>query len=107
LNVIHHLKEPINVLRNLSLITKEKLIVEFPTFSDPKFRKKAQIYFPWLFNRLPIIGVSSLSDKRTNQTFIFTPSAIKKVLLDHDKLFETIDIFRSPFKGRQIAICRK
>lgn len=107
LNLIHHLKEPIRVLRNLSLIAREKLVIEFPTFEDHKLKKNMSIYFSYFYNMLPIIGVSSLRDKQTGQTFIFTPGAIKRILLDHDNFFRKIDIIKSPMKGRRIAICYK
>jgi len=107
LNVIHHLKEPCHALRRISDLTKERLIIEFPSFKDPKFRKHNKIRFPFLLNRLPLIGVSSLKNSRIDQTFIFTESAIKTILLDHDQFFSGIEFFDSPVYGRKIAICNK
>ncbi len=108
LNVIHHLKEPMHALRKLAAITKEKLIFEFPTFEDPKFRRHISIFMPYIFNRLPLIGVSSLSDRKVDQTFIFSPPAIRKILIDHEMFFSKINIVRSPMgEGRRIAICMK
>lgn len=107
LNVIHHIKEPMRALRNLSAITNEKLIIEFPTFSDPKYKAHTSIKFPFIYNRLPLIGVSSM-DRKTDQTFVYSPIAIKKILLDHDNLFTNISITDSPMGGgRKIAICTK
>jgi SAM-dependent methyltransferase len=107
LNVIHHLKDPIRALRQLASITGERLIIEFPTFAEPKFRKKfrktTNFRFAFLYNRLPLIGVNS----DAQWTFVFTPSAIKRILLDHERLFEKVDIVRSPMPGRAIAICYK
>jgi len=108
LNVIHHLKDPILGLRNLAAITKDKLIIEFPTFSDPKFKKYSRIKFPFFYNKRPLIGVSSLSDNDVDQTYVFSPAAITNILLDHDRLFSTIDFIDSPMGGgRKIAICKK
>src|SRR5262249_28764243 len=59
LNVLHHLDEPIRAIHQLAAIARESLIIEFPTFEDPKFRKTARIRFPRRYNRLPLIGVSS------------------------------------------------
>ena len=107
LNVLHHLREPIRAIRNLALITREKLIIEFPTFSDKKFKKSCSIRFSFIYNKLPIIGVSSLANRSTDQTFVFTSSAIKRILLDHDSLFQSVKMIKSPIKGRIIAICCK
>lgn len=105
LNVIHHLHEPFRVIRQLASVTKERLIIEFPTFTDRKFRKTTKIKFPALYNRLPLVGVSSMSE--ADQTFVFTPSAIKRALLDHEHLFDSVQILRSPMPGRAIVVCYK
>jgi 2-polyprenyl-3-methyl-5-hydroxy-6-metoxy-1,4-benzoquinol methylase len=105
LNVIHHLKTPQQFLRQLASITRERLIIEFPTFADPKFKKLIGSIFPFWYNRLPLIGVSSLS--KADQTFVFTPSAIKAILLEHEHLFSRVDIIKSPLRGRALAVCHK
>ena len=104
LNVIHHLKEPIKILRQLALLADEKLIIEFPTLDDNKFRKTIG-NIPSSFNNLPLIGVSSIF--KADQTFLFTSEAIKRILLDHECLFEDVTIFPSPVKARAIAVCSK
>lgn len=107
LNVLHHTLYPLAVLKKLSSITKEVMIIEFPTFMDPKFRKSARIFFPLLCNYMPVIGVSSLRDNKIDQTFVFSPKALCRILLDHERLFESVDFVKSPIKGRMIAFCRK
>ena len=91
LNVIHHLKEPINVLRKLATLTREKLIIEFPTLEDKKFNKTIN-ELPYSMENLPIIGVSSL--RHADQTFLFTPQAIVRILKDHDSLFKRIETMK-------------
>lgn len=88
-------------------MTKERLIIKFPSFSDEKFKRNTSIILSFIYNKLPIIGVSSLADRSTDQTFVFTPSAIKRILLDHDGLFKSVKIIKSPMKGRMIAFCDK
>lgn len=109
LNVIHHIKEPIRLFRFLASITNEKLIIEFPTFSDPKFTRHSLLRFsPFslILNMLPLIGVSSLKDRQVDQTFIFTKKAIKRIFQDHDVYFKNITFQKSEFgRGRLIAIC--
>lgn len=106
LNVIHHLPEPMRALRILAEHTRERLIIEFPTFADPRFRKNTGIFFPWIYERLPLIGVSSMGHG-VDQTFVFTEAAIRRVLLDHRSLFKSVDVFKSPMPGRKIAICTR
>jgi 2-polyprenyl-3-methyl-5-hydroxy-6-metoxy-1,4-benzoquinol methylase len=106
LNVIHHLKEPFRALRQLASITRERLVIEFPTFEDRRFRKSVEIQDPSLYDRLPLVGVSSMRPD-VQQTFVFTSAAIRRVLLDHEPLFEEVDILPSPKARRAIAICRK
>jgi len=105
LNVIHHLKEPIKALRMIASICTEKLIIEFPTLSDSKFN--STLSTPTSFDSsLPIIGVSLQTEQ--DQTFLFSPQAIERILLDHDKLFSKIEFIESPMnKERCVAICYK
>jgi 2-polyprenyl-3-methyl-5-hydroxy-6-metoxy-1,4-benzoquinol methylase len=100
LNVVHHLGDPIAVLRNLAAHTS-RLIVEFPTLEDPHFlntipsRRLASD-----LNDLPLIGVSS---QRMNQTFVFTKPAFERLLSDHVDLASSIRFRSSPIPGRLIA----
>jgi len=105
LNVIHHLREPIRVMKELASVAQECLVLEFPTLADPKFRRTLHRSPSVKNDRLPLIGVSSIP--AAGQTFVFTPAAIERILMDHDHLFERIDFLPSPMAGRMIAICRK
>lgn len=108
LNVIHHLPDPIHVLKYLARLTCKTLVVEFPTFSDPKFRNAFKLRLPSLYNRLPLIGVSSLSNRSIDQTFVFSPAALERILMDHDSFFTSVEVNASSWgKGRKIAIFRK
>ena len=106
LNVLHHVREPIRALRQVARVASEKLIIEFPTFEDSKFRADVGLADVSLLETLPLIGVSSL-EQRTDQTFIFTAAAIQRVLQNHQQLFKAIDFISSPMAGRKIAICLK
>ena len=109
LNVIHHLDEPIRAIHQLAAITRERLIIEFPTLQDPKFRKTTRIRFPRHYDRMPLSGVSSKkgTSKKPDggQTFVFTPGAMSRILQDHRRLFSNIKIVDSPVAGRKIALC--
>jgi len=106
LNVIHHLAEPFRAIRQLASITRERLVIEFPTLADQKFRESLDVPLPPLPDDLPLVGVSSLRQD-VDQTFVFSPAAIRRVVLDHDRLFEDVEIIPSPMAGRAIAICHK
>lgn len=105
LNVIHHLQDPIRALEVLGSMTQKRLYVEFPTLTDHKFL--ATISFGlWnkFLNRFPYIGVSLESE---GQTFVFTESAIERILVHHLKLFKKIDFVQSHIANRVLAVCHK
>lgn len=105
LNVIHHLKEPVAALRQLAHMCSDTLIIEFPTLSDGKFQSTLPNPAK-LDSGLPLIGVSLLGAQ--DQTFLFSKAAIKRILLDHDRLFTQIDFHPSTMSAeRCVAICRK
>jgi len=106
LNVVHHLREPLRVIRQLASITKERLVIEFPTLADRKFRASLDGGLPRAANSLPLIGVSSMREG-IGQTFVFSVSAMRLILQDHEPMFEAVDIIDSPIPGRAIALCRK
>lgn len=103
LNLIHHLPEPITALQRLVGLTREQLVLEFPTFADPKFRRSSGIRAWRLYDRRPLIGVSS---KRVDQTFVFTRSAVRRILRDHCGV-KHVTFARSPMEGRTVAFCNK
>lgn len=111
LNVLHHLDDPIRMIHQLATITRGRLIIEFPTIEDSKFRKTTRIRFPKRYNRLPLIGVSSKKGtskkKDGGQTFVFTPPAMQRILQDHRSLFQKVNIIDSPVPGRKIALCHR
>lgn len=105
LNVIHHVKEPVAALLTLARLCGKRLIVEFPTLSDSKFRATLPDKTA-IDPDLPLIGVSLLTSQ--DQTFLFSPSAIERILLDHTALFSKITFEPSPLSPeRCVAICHK
>lgn len=104
LNVIHHLPNPFKVLGDLAEICRDRLIIEFPTLNDKKFG--ASISDAPELDHLPLIGVSLLASQ--DQTFVFTQSAISRLLVDNNNWFTRIDFIGSPYSPeRKIAICYK
>lgn len=103
LNVIHHLPEPITALRRLSALADERLVLEFPTFADLKFREGTGIRFWRLYDRRPLLGVSKA---KAGQTFVFTRGAIRRILRDHCEIRD-VSFAASPMEGRTLAFCEK
>lgn len=106
LNVIHHLQEPVRALELLSKITSKRLYLEFPTLSDHKFLSTITFGF-WskVLNHLPLMGVSL--EAEAGQTFVFTRTAIERILVRNLKAFSKIEFVNSHIPNRLIAICHK
>lgn len=106
LNVIHHLNEPMRALELLSKITAKRLYLEFPTLTDHKFLSTITFRL-WnkFLNHLPLIGVSL--EAEAGQTFVFTKSAIERILVRNLKAFSKVEFLESHIPDRLIAICHK
>ncbi len=105
LNVIHHLPEPISALKKAASLTNEVLVLEFPTLDDKKFLSTITPGIK-IDTSLPLIGVSLAEDQ--DQTFVYNKEAIKRILIDNNKLFQSIEFFDSPIsKTRLLAFCYK
>jgi SAM-dependent methyltransferase len=100
LNFLQHLPDPIRALRHFVSITKERLVIEFATRADRKLQTTLESALPQDYENYPLVGVGSGG-------FFFTPSAIQRILMDHDPLCEDIDILDSPMRSRTIALCHK
>jgi SAM-dependent methyltransferase len=103
LNFLQRLHDPIQALRHFVSITKERLVIEFATLADRKFQKTLESVLPQDYETHPLVGVGSGGGQR----YFFTPSAIHRMLMDHDPLCEDVEILDSPVRGRAIALCHK
>ncbi len=102
LNVIHHLCQPFRVISRLARITRELLAIEFPGLSDVRFRQTVR-KLPRKLDRYPLIGVSSLG--QADQTFVYSPVAMQRILTEMLCDFQQVDIVPSPMPDRFIARC--
>jgi len=108
LNVIHHIKDVDSFISNLWNVTSKKLVLEFPTFFDPKFMKISKLCSDDAsnLNNFPIIGVSSL--KLVDQTYVYSPSSIVGILADRSEDEpKNIQQFKSSFEGRTFLVFSK
>lgn len=110
LNVLHHVRDPLSLLDNLIGITRERLALEVATLGSHDGRRlRLSMISRYFLNRLPIIYVPASSGlaKRQDKSFYFTAGAIKNLLLDQRRVFASLDILQSDFKGRFLAVAHK
>jgi len=105
LNVIHHIEDYKNFLFDCANLTKEMLVLEFPTFLDPKFisfKKISKEKAIELNNRSLIDGC--FNNKKTNyhETYVFSPGFITNLLMNNNLGFKSYNTYNSPIKGRII-----
>jgi len=101
LNVIHHIDHYEKFLVDASKLTKRILLLEFPTFLDPKFLsyKKINKKDAIKMNELSLIGESS---KAIDQSYVYSPGFIENLLMNRDLAFRKCNTYRSPIEGRVI-----
>jgi len=103
LNVIHHIPEPIRMLRMCANVASETVVMELPQPNDPTlkhFPETAALPAASKSNEVPDIFV--LNDGYT--PFTLTSGAAKKILAAGCRKFEER---KSPIAGRMILICYK
>ena len=110
LNLLHHLKNPLGLLERLTLLTKDRLILEVATLGRYDGKKLGiswnQMY--WL-NRAPIIYAtpSGAPDTPQTQKFFFTKQAIENILVYQGNKFGRIETYPSDHNDRYISIVHK
>lgn len=131
LNVLHHLKNPIGVLRYLALHTNNTLIIEAAEFGireavqfgihdikslinlcsrDLKLAHFSRILLrliPAIFKSTSSAFIAPYSPKSFLRTFFFSKAALNTILNSHMKLFSSIEIKKSNFKNRYFVVCKK
>lgn len=123
LNVLHHLRDPIPVMRKLAAVCKDKVIVEFCTPSDSAYirytyqtgagtivsraNRVRAVLRSWVVRiaiyRLPMIAIGNWEYHRT---FYFSPEAFYNLFVIHHKLFNDVTFRRGLTNDkRTIAVC--
>lgn len=103
LNVLHHVTDPVAVLRKLAALTGELLVLEFATPFDHQtgLGGRAARLFERLLRSEPLISVG---DRKYHRTWYFSGTAIERLLVEHLGLFRRVDLARSPqWRGRMLA----
>lgn len=104
LNILHHLPYPFYALKQLSDLTIELLILEFPDLTDPKYRCDFNLTLSE--DKQPLIAVGDLAHR--DQHFLFSREAIQQYLISNNRFFRKINWMQSPMhKSRHLAFCWK
>ena len=100
LNVIHHQPDPLAFIDQLSRLTSEYLVLEYPSLSDARFRSTFD-FAGELPDDLPLFGLSTADQ---DQTFVFSPAGLTRYLVDTVATFTEHESFSSPKSNRWITI---
>jgi SAM-dependent methyltransferase len=101
LNVLHHVSDFRSFLLKAASLTRDRLVVEYPTLCDPLFLSLGP--FQGLsVQHLPIVGVSS---SNRDQTFVYTRAAIERIVNDAAPF--NSQCMPSPIDGRELLILTK
>jgi len=129
LNVLHHVGDPLAVMRKLATLCRGTLVVEFRQPHDPQFVKEC-LHGPidptkpkpslarrlagraasafeapvmeLLTSRLPIIGVGSVEYHRS---YFFSRAAFRNTFVVHNRLFRSVEFRPSLTRGQALAFC--
>jgi 2-polyprenyl-3-methyl-5-hydroxy-6-metoxy-1,4-benzoquinol methylase len=128
LNVIHHVKDPVAVMRRLVSLCRGTLVVEFRQPHDSQFvhecfharrsitarhsrvgrvshRARMKIetrMVEWLTRNLPLIGVGGVDYHRS---YFFSRAGFKNMFHVHNKMFNSVEFRPSLTRGQSLAFC--
>ena len=107
LNVLHHVESPVEVFKKIARITRELVIVEFPTILDShtKLTWKQRVLYHLFFKKEPLIHLGA---QQYHRLWYFSKHALTNLVITHLELFSRIEFEESPRKkGRVMAYCYK
>lgn len=125
LNVLHHIKDPVPVIRKLAGLCRGTLVVEFRQPHDSQFvrecfhqnqggssflhRSSRRIRLELetrlverMTRHLPIIGVGSVEYHRS---YFFSRAGFRNMFQVHNRLFKGVEFRSSTTRGQALAIC--
>jgi 2-polyprenyl-3-methyl-5-hydroxy-6-metoxy-1,4-benzoquinol methylase len=109
LNVLHHMFDPIGVIRQIINLADRRIIFEL---AQPHLTQllAASISPPRIgLDNIPLVllGQSRRSHDILSRSFMITAKAIEVMLNQHTELFEPVIIKKSPFKDRRLIVANK
>lgn len=128
LNVLHHVNEPVRIIRQLASLCRGTLIVEFRQLHDRQFveclhsqslaKAGRRSFLPRLSHRLrtavetrlmelltkrlPVVGVGCVEYHRS---YFFSQGGFKNMFQVHNRLFKHVEFRSSLTRGQALAIC--
>jgi 2-polyprenyl-3-methyl-5-hydroxy-6-metoxy-1,4-benzoquinol methylase len=128
LNVIHHVKDPVAVMKRLASLCRGTLIVEFRQPHDSQFvheclhprrsfqarhslvgrvshRARMKIetrVMEWVLRQLPIVGVGGVQYHRS---YFFSRAAFRNMFQVHNQIFKSVEFRPSLTRGQCLAFC--
>lgn len=130
LNVLHHVNDPVAVMKKLAGLCRGTLVVEFRQPHDPQFvqegfhgpteidsdgktsisrrlarRARRGIEAPvmeLISRRLPIVGVGAVEYHRS---YFFSQAAFRNIFMVHNPIFKSIEFRPSVRRGQALAFC--
>jgi 2-polyprenyl-3-methyl-5-hydroxy-6-metoxy-1,4-benzoquinol methylase len=129
LNVLHHVKDPVPVMRKLASLCRGTLIVEFRQPHDSQFvvecfhnqsarspvkrslvsrgSRRLRVMMEtrlmeWATRRMPIIGVGSVEYHRS---YFFSQAGFRNMFQVHNGMFRSVEFRPSRTRGQTLAIC--
>ncbi|HEX6106962.1 MAG TPA: methyltransferase domain-containing protein [Gemmatimonadales bacterium] len=129
LNVLHHVRDPLAVVRRLAALCRGTLVIEFRQPHDPQFVREcfhphtsvgprrslpARLWYgalaavearvaEWVAGRMPLVGVGAVEYHRT---WFFSRAAFRNAFQVHNGLFERVEFRDSLSRGQALAFCR-
>jgi hypothetical protein len=122
LRVLHHVIDPIAVMKQLAALTQELLIVEFSLVSDTQYMKPARRRYgrtskahrlrtqlaSWALHRLAgDLPLCAVGGEEYHRTFYFNPAAFENLFVTHHRLFSEVRFLPSSSdRAHAVALCR-
>lgn len=129
LNVLHHVRDPLAVVRRLAAHCRGTLVIEFRQPHDPQCVREcfhphtsvgprrslpARLWYgaltavearvaEWVAGRMPLVGVGAVEYHRT---WFFSRAAFRNAFQAHNGLFESVEFRDSLTRGQALAFCR-
>ena len=107
LNMLHHLLNPIGVIRTLSEVARERLVIELASLGVRDRQHGLGLIARHFLKRNPTLFVGRYDLEGLRQTYFFSIEGIKCILESHMRKFHRVSYFKSEFKNRYIIIADK
>lgn len=122
LNVIHHVIDPVEAVRNVASLSRDRVVIEFPQPTEEAMLgllhhdREVPTRGDMLWARVRSLGLRiagaglplmAVADREYHRTFYFSPEAFRNLFVTHQKIFDSVEFRPSrSHRRRMIADCR-